>query len=300
MSDREVLRFGRFELDLKADRLRRNAIPVHLAPQPLRLLRLLAARPGELVTRTEIREAIWGDRHLEFDQALNFTVRKLRQALGDEARYLETAPRRGYRFTPPSARPSPGAVNRPAPSRSLAVAVACGIILTGAATAALRRDTPSPQTVRILQPDLSGVAREMGETFYTGLARALDNQKDMRRETRVGAFPHLETALARTPGGIRITAALWWKDEDRPRWRTTILAAPEEFATAQRDLARDIGEVLRRPVESAGTEARTAVITLEREPGIGPTDRPAERTGNRLEERSRRWNEGAPATFRPD
>src|SRR4051794_13694934 len=75
---------------------------VRVAPQPFKLLLLLTSRPGELVTREEIREAIWGkETHVDFDQGLNVCVRQIRAAISDDAatpRYVETLPRRGYRF----------------------------------------------------------------------------------------------------------------------------------------------------------------------------------------------------------
>src|SRR4051794_39445978 len=75
---------------------------VRVAPQPFKLLVLLTSRPGELVSRDEIREAIWGkETYVDFDQGLNVCIRQIRAALSDDAatpRYVETLPRRGYRF----------------------------------------------------------------------------------------------------------------------------------------------------------------------------------------------------------
>src|SRR5580765_7907558 len=75
---------------------------IRVAPQPFKLLLLLTSRPGELVTREEIREAIWGkETYIDFDQGLNVCMRQIRAAISDNAatpRYVETLPRRGYRF----------------------------------------------------------------------------------------------------------------------------------------------------------------------------------------------------------
>jgi TolB-like protein/DNA-binding winged helix-turn-helix (wHTH) protein len=97
-----LLRFGFFEMDLRTAELRRAGRPVGLAPQPFKILTLLATHPGELVTREEIQRQIWGDEtFVDFDQGLNFAIKKIRTALGDDAdapSYIETLPRRGYRF----------------------------------------------------------------------------------------------------------------------------------------------------------------------------------------------------------
>ena len=106
MSDRAtILRFACFELDCGAGELRKAGDRVKLPPQPLRVLELLVSRSGEVVTRAEIRERIWrDDTFVDFDQGLNFCVRQIREALGDTAntpRFIETLPRRGYRFLLP-------------------------------------------------------------------------------------------------------------------------------------------------------------------------------------------------------
>jgi len=104
-SKREALRFGNFELDVVAPELRRDGAPVRLQPQPLRVLALLACSAGRVVSREEIRSEIWGNETLvDFDQGLHFCIRQIRAALGDDSetpRYIETLPRRGYRFIAP-------------------------------------------------------------------------------------------------------------------------------------------------------------------------------------------------------
>jgi DNA-binding winged helix-turn-helix (wHTH) protein len=98
-------RFGVFELDLEAAQLRREGFVVKLTPQPLKLLTLLVERVGAVVTREEIRTALWStDTFVDFDQGVNFAIRQIRDALGDSAdnpRYVQTLPRRGYRFLGP-------------------------------------------------------------------------------------------------------------------------------------------------------------------------------------------------------
>jgi len=102
---RQVRRFGEFQFHPETGELFRSGERVELQNQPARLLELLTRRPGELVTRDELRRAVWGgDTHVDFDRSLNFCVRRIRVALGDCSRspmYLETLPRRGYRFLAP-------------------------------------------------------------------------------------------------------------------------------------------------------------------------------------------------------
>jgi TolB-like protein len=105
MSEPAILRFGGFEIDTARAELRLNGDPVKLAPQPLKVLELLARHSGEVLTRNEIREHVWcNDTFVDFEQGLNFCIRQIREALGDTAdrpRFIETLPRRGYRFLMP-------------------------------------------------------------------------------------------------------------------------------------------------------------------------------------------------------
>src|SRR5215470_17088523 len=97
-----VLRFGTYEVDPHAGELRKAGIRIKVQQQPLKLLEILVEHPGEVVTREELRARIWPDESFgDFDQAVNVAVAKLRSALSDSAdnpRYIETVPRRGYRF----------------------------------------------------------------------------------------------------------------------------------------------------------------------------------------------------------
>ena len=97
-----LLRFGVFEVDLRTGELRKQGLKVKLHGQPFQVLSMLLERPGELVTREEIREKLWpGDTFIDFEQSVNSSIKRLREALGDDAaapRFIETLPRHGYRF----------------------------------------------------------------------------------------------------------------------------------------------------------------------------------------------------------
>jgi len=100
-----ILQFDPFEADLHTSELRRGGVRINLPQQPFHVLRLLLQRPGELVTREELRSAVWpADTFVDFDTGLNKSIKKLRDALGDSAdrpRFVETLPKRGYRFIAP-------------------------------------------------------------------------------------------------------------------------------------------------------------------------------------------------------
>jgi TolB-like protein/DNA-binding winged helix-turn-helix (wHTH) protein/tetratricopeptide (TPR) repeat protein len=117
-------RFGLFDFEFRTGELRRDGQVVKLSPQPARVLALLLARPGEVVLRDELRSHLWGDdTFVDFERGLNFCILQVRSALGDSSdnpRYVQTVPRKGYRFIAPVARVAPVApdalVHRTAPS----------------------------------------------------------------------------------------------------------------------------------------------------------------------------------------
>jgi len=96
-----MLRFGDFTFDPATGELRHGEAIERLGPQTSRVLQLLVERPGEVITREQFHREVWPDTTVEFDQGLNTCIRQLRVALNDDAanpRYIETLPRRGYRF----------------------------------------------------------------------------------------------------------------------------------------------------------------------------------------------------------
>ena len=120
-----VARFQGFELDSRSGELRFQGERVPLQEKPLRILQRLVDCPGDVVTRDELRQALWSaDTFVDFDGGLNTAVNKLRQALGDSAdqpRYIETVPGRGYRFIAPLERASVKAVLEMAPPSALRI-----------------------------------------------------------------------------------------------------------------------------------------------------------------------------------
>ena len=98
-------RFGSFEVDFESGELRKSGLLIHTQNQPLQVLCILLSRKGEIVTREELRELLWpADTFVDFEHGLNAAINKLREAVGESAdnpRFVETLPRRGYRFIAP-------------------------------------------------------------------------------------------------------------------------------------------------------------------------------------------------------
>jgi len=157
------IRFGPYEADLTAGELRKNGRLVRLQEQPFQVLAVLLDRPGEVVTRDELRERLWaGDTFVDFDQGLNTAINKLREALGDSAakpRFVETLPRRGYRFLFPLEAETPGLTSQstdnarelkrrlgPKPGYVAAAAIVSVLVATGLGLLWFRRPTPDPQS----------------------------------------------------------------------------------------------------------------------------------------------------------
>jgi DNA-binding winged helix-turn-helix (wHTH) protein len=106
----ETYCFGEFELSVTAGELRRRNRRLKLQPQPFKLLLLLVRRAGNLVSRDDIRKELWPDgTFVDFDQAVNFSIKQIRDVLGDDAEhplYIETVPKRGHRFIAPMSAPA--------------------------------------------------------------------------------------------------------------------------------------------------------------------------------------------------
>ena len=124
-------RFGLFQADLATRALLRQGVRVRLQDQPFQILTILLERTGEIVSREELRQRLWpADTYVEFDGSLNAALKKLRSALGDSADnpiFIETVPKRGYRFIAPVTcehDASAASGREPANSESLALPVA--------------------------------------------------------------------------------------------------------------------------------------------------------------------------------
>jgi adenylate cyclase len=262
----EVLQFDDFELDASNGELRKAGTPVALQPQPFRALAFLAARSGQVTTREEIRRQLWGpETFVDFKCGVNFCIRQIRKALGENARnhlYIETLHRRGYRFTKP--------VNR--------VGSKAGIGLSGVAGKALVADRePLRPTALAILPfsDLGCPAR--GNCLAEGITELLTTRFSANRSLRVVSrttsmnYKHLaktlqgigrelavdlvfEGGVSYAGGRARITARLIDALTDQSRWGATYEFEMRDYFDLQdravraivRDSAIHLGSPLQR------------------------------------------------------
>jgi Tol biopolymer transport system component/DNA-binding winged helix-turn-helix (wHTH) protein len=182
--DAPVYRFGSFELDARNGELRKLGIRIKLQDQPRQILLLLLRHPGEVVTREQIQMLLWPDNtFVDFDNAINSAVRKLRDALGDNAdnpRFVETLARRGYRFVAPlsggkgTAPGSPAtAVARPLSRRAWRLTAATVLLLGFAALAAKLMNTGNGRHGRDIQvvPLTANLGLELQPSFSPDATR---------------------------------------------------------------------------------------------------------------------------------
>jgi DNA-binding winged helix-turn-helix (wHTH) protein/TolB-like protein len=169
-------RFGQFVFDADAGALTREGVPVRLPPQPARVLTLLIARAGEVVSREQLHQQIWGgDTFVDFERGLNFAIGQIRSALGDSAespRFIETLPKRGYRFIAPvtaaAVGPTAALPSTPYhPPRRLALVgvAAVAVALVGVAMLALPSRARAPIRIAVVPFD-----NETGTTEYDRIA----------------------------------------------------------------------------------------------------------------------------------
>ena len=152
----QLLRFATFEVDLQAGELRKGGLKLKLSGQPFQVLAILLEPPGKVVTRDELQKRLWPDTFVDVDHSLNTSVNKIREVLGDSAespRFVETLPRRGYRFIAPVEGAEPAPQPAPPRGRSLRVPMLIGACVLLAGTGFFmykRRQVSGPPMQRTL------------------------------------------------------------------------------------------------------------------------------------------------------
>ena len=194
LQPRKALRFGVFELDVETGDLRKNGLKIKLQDQPYQVLAILLERPGEVVTREEICQRLWADgTFVEFDRSLNVAITKIRDALGDSAsspRFLETVPRRGYRFIAPVENLGETASATAAPPQSV---------------------SPSRRTPRAWIVAAAAFAAVAGVVWYSSLGRKANHVAP--QVLPLTSFPGQELYATFSPDGDDIAFA--WNGEKR-------------------------------------------------------------------------------------
>jgi TolB-like protein/DNA-binding winged helix-turn-helix (wHTH) protein/Tfp pilus assembly protein PilF len=198
----ERIRFGIYEVDFRAGELRKDGVKIKLHTQPLAVLEILLQKPGEIVTREELQQKLWGSgTFVDFEHGLNKAINKLREALNDEAdspRYIETLPRRGYRFIgtiTPQTRAKP-LVSSPPSRRSrgplvfmaaAVILIGLGIYWLGSRGRAARQTSPGRAMLAVLPfQNLSGDRNE--DYFADGLTEEMIAQLGQLQPARLGVI----------------------------------------------------------------------------------------------------------------
>jgi DNA-binding winged helix-turn-helix (wHTH) protein/tetratricopeptide (TPR) repeat protein len=178
-----ILRFGTFEVDVRSGELRKQGARIKLQEQPFHILTVLLQRPGEVVIREELRNQNWpADTFVDFDNSLNTAINKLREALGDSAdnpRFVETLPRRGYRFIAPvtgvvgATKGTSTSVSAVAPprSRKIVVTAAIAVLAAGIAGGLLWRVRQARHLTEKDTIVLGDFANSTGDAVFDGTLR---------------------------------------------------------------------------------------------------------------------------------
>jgi len=302
-----ALRFDNFELDVRAGELRKRGVRLRLQGQPLQVLAALLSRAGDVVTHEELRAQIWtADTFVDFDHSLHNAIARLREVLGDSAetpRYIETLPRRGYRFiapvergeaqAPPSSAESVPAGELPvAPRLSkprrllistilalLVIALAVGLARTGTHPASA---APRPISIAVLPlANLSGVSSEeffadgMTDQLITDLAkigslRVISRTSVMRYKGTKKPLPEIAREL--NVGAIVEGSVI--RSGERVRVTAQLLQASTDQHLWAESYDRDRGDVLKLQAEVADAIAQQvrAQLTPEQQAQLRRAD----------------------------
>jgi TolB-like protein/DNA-binding winged helix-turn-helix (wHTH) protein len=292
-----VLRFGIFELDIGNCELRKGGVPVKLQSQPFQLLALLVGRPGQVVSREEIRRALWGDEtFVDFDQSINFCVNKLRDALDDDPqrpRCIETVPRKGYRFLAAIVESGPGpAARAPVHAPRWLLLAGAALLLVAIALAArtaiqFRLETKPIKSLAVLplenlsrDPEQDYFADGMTDDLITDLGkisalRVISRTSVMQykgtrktipeiaRELNVDAV--LEGTVERDRGRVRITAQLIATAPERHLWAEKYEAALNDVLTVQDSVAKAVAQAIQIRLTGQERSALSAAHAVDPE-----------------------------------
>jgi TolB-like protein len=262
---RDVIRFGPFELDLRREEIRSRGVPLRVQEQPLRVLMVLLESPGETVSREDLIKKVWpSNTFVDFEHSLNAAVNRLRQVLGDEAarpRYIETVPRRGYRYI------------GPIPNEEIAEPGA----FTGGAGTNLwvdhRERKPSESVIAVLPfvdisptPDSNYFCEGLAEEIIGGLTKVPGIRVIGRRSTalfrdrtlslreiadRLNASFVLDGSLRQLGKRIRITAQLVRAIDEHCLWSERYDRELIDLFQVQEEIARAIVETLELRMSAA-------------------------------------------------
>lgn len=269
------VRFGLFDFDPESGELRREGVPLRLQAQPAQVLAALVARPGEIVTREELRQTVWGEQtFVDFDRGLNYCIAQIRTALGDSAespRYVRTIPKRGYQFVAPVAG-TPAAERRVPWKAAVAAAVVLGCLAGGwllfgrartarIAVARFDNETGSADMTRFADGLTDAVVAEL-TTAGAGRYEIVGNAALLRRPraerdlsaiaTSLGAgYVVLGQVQARPGGGLRVLAHLI-----RLPQQTHVWVVKEDAPAVENELSKRIADEFLRHLSASPIAAK--------------------------------------------
>ena len=249
------MRFGTFELDARAGELRKQGVKIKLQEQPLRILEMLLAHPGQLVTRDELRSRLWpSDSFVDFDHGLNKAINKLREALGDNAetpRFIDTVPKRGYRFTGELDAETKQITIQSLlilPLESLSQDPEQGYF-AGGLTEALTTTLAKISALRVLSRTTAA--------HYKGLQKTLPQIAD-----ELGVDGVVEGAVLRSEGRVRISVQLVHAPTDTHLWAESYDRDMRDILTLQAEV---VGAIARQ-IQAKLTPHEEAQLTRARPP----------------------------------
>jgi TolB-like protein/DNA-binding winged helix-turn-helix (wHTH) protein/Tfp pilus assembly protein PilF len=281
-----MFRFDLFELDPQSGELRKRGANVKLQKQPADLLAMLLERPGEVVTREELRERLWpGKTSGDFDIGLNKAVRRLREALGDSAqdpRYIETLPQHGYRFIGPVTETSSSHRRRRARLYAILAAGGLAVLLLSAYLGGFFRRGIAPGQIKAVAVlPFANLSGDPGQEFFAdgitdslitelgriGALRVISRQSILRykhvdkplpeigRELNVDAL--LEGTVVRAGDRVRITAQLLRANPEQHLWAESYERNYADILVVQREIARSVAVQVKAKLKP-GEETRLA------------------------------------------
>ncbi len=266
-----VCRFGVFRLDSKKRELQREGLPVRIQEQPFQLLALLVQRPGEVVTREELRQKLWPEgTFVEFEDSLNTAVKKLRAVLGDSAdnpRFVETIPKRGWRFIAPvkcdigsgrsaTATDAGAAADKSTSAKLSSIAVLPFTNLSGDPADEYFSDGISEEIINALAK-LEGLRVAARTSSFSFKGRAVEIVEIARK---LGVATVLEGSVRKAGQRLRITAQLVNVSDGFHLWSERYDREMEDIFAVQDEIARSIANRLKitlkgeQPVVKAGTD----------------------------------------------
>ena len=258
--DETLLRFDPFQLDVTTGELRKSGSPVKLPPQPAKVLVLLARNAGRLVTRDDIRREVWRtDTFVDFEQGLNYCLKEIRAALGDDARrptFIETLPKRGYRFL--------ATIDQPAPAVASGGKIVLAVVpfenLSGDPDQEYFSDGLTDEMITQLGRLNPARLAVIGRTSAMKYKATKQTIAEIGRE--LGVRYLLEGSVRRAAGRVRITARLVQVTDQTHVWTESYDRSFDDVLTLQSEIAQAIaGEIdIKLSPDAATRLARTRSV----------------------------------------